>query len=48
MYQALDGIPVDQQRYIFRGRQLVESRTLGECDTVNGSTLHFSLRLRGD
>ena len=45
--QALQGIPVDDQRLTFAGKQLEDSRTLSSYDVVNGSTLILMLRLVG-
>ena len=42
-----EGIPVDQQRMIYGGCQVIEHRQLRDYNIKNGSMLHLVLRLRG-
>jgi Ubiquitin family len=45
--QHLQGLPLEQQRLVYAGRQLEDGRTLSDYNIQNGSEVYLVLKLRG-
>lgn len=45
--QDSEGIPPDQQRMLYAGKQMEDDKKLSDYEVANGSVVHLVLRLRG-
>jgi ubiquitin C len=43
----IEGIPQEQQRLVFNGKQLEDNQTIGDYGIQSDSSIHLVLRLRG-
>ena len=42
-----EGIPIDQMRFVYAGKQMCAGSKLGEYGVEDGATIHWILRLCG-
>ena len=47
LIQKFEGVPLDQQRLVYAGKQLEDNRTFADFNIQRLSTLFMVLRLRG-
>ena len=46
IYEA-ERLPIDQQRLVYKGKQLENDKTLGDYEVDNNSTIHLLANLKG-
>jgi hypothetical protein len=45
--ESKEGVPVDQQKLIFAGKELEDEHKVAEYNLMKSSTIHLVLKLRG-